>query len=158
MKIRIAGISNDSIVDGEGIRFTVFTQGCLRGCAGCHNPQTHDINGGYEVEIDELIEKMKKNPILTGLTISGGEPFLQAFECAELARKAHEIGLNVWCYTGFTYEYIRDDPFGYYTKLLNEVDILVDGEFKLEERTLELPWRGSKNQRIINLNDIRKKR
>ena len=154
MKIRIAGISNDSIVDGEGIRFTVFTQGCLRGCRGCHNPQTHDPLGGYEIEIDELIEKMKKNPILTGLTISGGEPFLQPLECAELARKAHEIGLNVWCYTGFTYEYLLEYDKGYARALLEQIDVLVDGEFRLEERTLELPWRGSKNQRVI---DLRKK-
>lgn len=157
MKIRIAGISNDSIVDGEGIRFTVFTQGCIRDCPGCHNPQTHSLTGGYEIEVDELIEKMKENDILTGLTISGGEPFLQVEACAELARKAHEIGLNVWCYTGYTYEYLRDDPFGHFEKLLDQVDILVDGEFILEQRTFGLPWRGSKNQRVINLNHLRKK-
>lgn len=155
MKIRISGVVNDSIVDGEGIRFTVFTQGCLRGCRGCHNPQTHDLLGGYEVEVDELISMMKKNPLLDGLTISGGEPFLQALACLELAQKAHKIGLNVWCYTGYTYEELIEK--GYASALLNEIDVLVDGEFRLEERTLELPWRGSKNQRVINLNDVRKK-
>lgn len=158
MKIRIAGISNDSIVDGEGIRFTVFVQGCFRGCAGCHNPQTHDPSGGYEIEIDELIEKMKKNPILTGLTISGGEPFLQPLECAELARKAHEIGLNVWCYTGYTLEDLLGSGNAEAHKcLLDQVDMLVDGEFIYEERTFSLPWRGSKNQRLIDMNSFRKK-
>ena len=152
LKIRIAGVQNDSIVDGDGIRFTVFVQGCLRGCKGCHNPQTHDLTGGYVVEVDELIEQMKNNPLLDGLTISGGEPFLQAEACAELARKAHEIGLNVWCYTGHTFEELVASEV--YKRLLNQVDILVDGEFILEQRTLSLPWRGSKNQRLI---DVRKK-
>lgn len=152
MKIRIAGTQNDSIVDGEGLRFTVFVQGCLRGCKGCHNPRTHDLLGGYEVEVDELISEMKKNPLLDGLTISGGEPFLQVDACAELALKAHEIGLNVWCYTGYKFEELSDSEV--YKRLLDQVDILVDGEFILEQRTLSLPWRGSKNQRLI---DVRKK-
>ena len=151
MKLRIAGVSNDSIVDGEGIRYTVFTQGCVRNCPGCHNPQTHDLHGGKEVEVDDLIAEMQKNTILTGLTISGGEPFIQPHACAELARKAREIGLNVWCYTGYTYEALMDCGVDGYKDLLKEVDVLVDGEFRMEERTLGLPWRGSKNQRIIRL-------
>lgn len=150
MKLRIAGVSNDSIVDGEGIRYTVFVQGCKRNCPGCHNPQTHDMNGGREVEVDELIANMKENTILTGLTISGGEPFLQVAACAELARKAHEIGLNVWCYTGYTYEELTGSIFTSWP-LLEQIDVLVDGEFRIEERTLGLPWRGSKNQRVIRL-------
>lgn len=157
MKIRIAGISNDSIVDGEGIRFTVFIQGCIRNCRGCHNPQTHDLTGGYEVDVDDLIEQMKKNPILDGLTISGGEPFLQSRACEELARKAHEIGLNVWVYTGYTYERLLEFERGHAKEFLKQIDFLVDGEFRIEERTLSLPWRGSKNQRLINMNDVRKK-
>lgn len=149
MKLRIAGTANDSIVDGPGVRFTVFVQGCLRACPGCHNPQTHDLNGGYEVSVNDLIDQMQENPLLDGLTISGGEPFLQTIACHELARKAHDLGLNVWCYTGCTYEELVKDPAA--KLLLEEVDVLVDGEYRQDERTLELPWRGSANQRIIEI-------
>lgn len=151
MKIKIAGTVNDSIVDGEGIRFTVFVQGCLKNCPGCHNPQTHNIFGGKWVDVEELVAQMAQNALLNGLTISGGEPFLQAKECAELARRARQIGLNVWCYTGYRYEELLmwNDPD--VNALLNEIDVLVDGEFRTEERTLELPWRGSANQRLIKL-------
>ena len=100
---------------------------------------------------------MKKNPILDGLTISGGEPFLQSCACAELARKAHEIGLNVWVYTGYTYERLLEFERGHAKEFLEQIDFLVDGEFRIEEKTLNLPWRGSKNQRLINMNDVRKK-
>lgn len=150
MNLRIAGTVNDSIVDGPGVRFTVFVQGCLRACPGCHNPQTHDLRGGYEVMVDDLIAQMRDNPLLDGLTISGGEPFLQPVACHELARKAHALGLNVWCYTGNTYEKLTEDPAA--RLLLEEVDVLVDGEYRQDERTLDLPWRGSTNQRLIKIN------
>ena len=153
MEIRIAGIANDSIVDGPGLRFTVFTQGCFHNCEGCHNPSTHDPNSGKLVKVDDLITQMRDNPLLDGLTISGGEPFLQSMACAELARAAHGLGLNVWVYTGFTYEQliegIRYSP--EYGELLDQTDVLIDGPFILTQKSLEVPFRGSTNQRLIDV-------
>ena len=102
--MRIANTVSDSIVDGPGLRFTVFTQGCPHRCPGCHNPDTHDPAGGREAAVEELAEKLLSNPLTDGLTLSGGEPFCQAAECARLAAIAREKGLNVWVYTGYTYE------------------------------------------------------
>lgn len=147
MKIRIAGIVPESIVDGEGIRFAIFMQGCLRNCKGCHNPHTHDLNGGKVVDTSELIEQIKKNPLLTGITLTGGEPFLQISPAAELAQVAKNLGLDVWCYTGYKFEELPPES----DNLLKFVDVLVDGEYIEELRDLELNFRGSKNQRIIKL-------
>ena len=99
MQMRIAGTINDSIVDGPGFRFTVFTQGCPHHCPGCHNPKTHDFEGGKLADTQEIIEKFRKNELLDGITLSGGEPLCQSEACRVLARAAHESGLNVWCYT-----------------------------------------------------------
>ena len=104
--IKIAGIIEESIVDGPGIRFVIFTQGCPHNCFGCHNPQTHDINGGMEVEIDNIIKKISENPLLKGVTLSGGEPFMQANKIAVLLDKIDRNKLNVITYTGFKYEYL----------------------------------------------------
>ena len=149
MNIRIAGVVRESIVDGPGFRFTVFTQGCFHDCPGCHNPETHDPNGGREAAVEDLADEMKKNPLLDGLTLSGGEPFLQVEPCAWLANAAHQMGLNVWAYSGFTFEAICADPDK--KRLLNACDVLVDGPFILAERTLEKRFRGSKNQRVIDV-------
>lgn len=147
MKIRVAGFANDSIVDGPGIRFTIFTQGCTHNCKGCQNPHTHALDAGYFIEIDEILEKIKSNPLLDGITISGGEPFLQSEACAELAKRVKELNLTVITYTGFTFEHlIKSDE---RLKLLSETDILVDGPFVENEKSLALLFRGSKNQRII---------
>ena len=100
MNIRIAGVVNDSIVDGPGLRFSVFTQGCSHHCPGCHNPETHDPQGGHDEDTDALIAKMKKNPLLSGITLTGGDPLEQSAPCLELAKAAHAAGLNVWAYTG----------------------------------------------------------
>ena len=102
--MRIANVVSDSIVDGPGLRFAVFTQGCPHHCPGCHNPETHDPAGGREATVAELAEQMLSNPLTDGLTLSGGEPFDQAGECAALAARAREKGLNVWAYTGYRYE------------------------------------------------------
>ena len=147
--MRIAGLTQDSIVDGPGIRFTVFVQGCGRRCPGCQNPQTHDPAGGREMAPEEVIRAMRSNPLTDGLTLSGGEPFEQAADCLSLAKAAHESGLNVWSYSGFTYEQLLSDPEK--AALLRELDVLVDGPFLLQERTLALPWRGSRNQRVIDV-------
>lgn len=146
--LRISGIESESIVDGEGIRYVIFTQGCPHHCPGCHNPQTHSFNKGKLVSTDEiLIDISKSKDYIDGITLSGGEPFCQSNQCSIIAEKAHEMGLTVWCYTGYLFEelYGRDD------RLLNHIDILVDGPFVLNERSLDLEFRGSKNQRIINV-------
>lgn len=149
-KIRIAGIVNDSIVDGLGFRLTIFTQGCLRRCPGCHNPQTHDFNGGETKDIDEIIELVRKNPLLDGVTLSGGEPFAQATACAAIAKAVHSMGLNVWCYTGYTFEELLTNS-GVLRELLNNIDVLVDGPFIEKQKTLNSRFRGSSNQRIIDV-------
>ena len=151
MKIRIAALVNDSIVDGPGLRYAVYTQGCLHHCKGCHNPQTHDINGGYETDTEDIWREISENPLLSGITFSGGDPLLQPRPLAELAKKAVEEGLSVWCYTGWVWEDLlkKNDPD--IMALLNHIDVLVDGPFLSEQRTLELPFRGSKNQRLIDV-------
>ena len=156
MKIRIAGIVDDSIVDGEGVRLTVFTQGCPHHCHGCHNPQTWNLDGGHEIDTEEIVEKLKENPLLSGITFSGGEPFLQPAPLTELAQAAHKLGLDVWSYTGFTLEELekRTDM----QQLLNEVDVLVDGPYVEALRDLTLRFRGSSNQRIIDLKELRRGR
>ena len=151
MQIRIAGTVNDSIVDGPGLRFAVFTQGCPHHCPGCHNPETHDPLGGREEDTQTLIAKLKKNPLLSGLTLSGGEPLDQSGACLELAKAAHQNGLNVWVYTGYTWEEIMNRGDESQLALLREVDVLVDGPFILAQRSLELDFCGSKNQRLIDV-------
>lgn len=148
--IRIAGIVDDSIVDGPGIRLTVFFQGCLHNCDGCHNPTTHDINGGYLVSVDEIISKILSNPLLSGVTFSGGEPLLQIDNCINLAKKIKEMNLNIILYTGYNFEEIIKLQNG--KELLKYIDYVIDGKYIKEKRSLELKYRGSSNQRIINVN------
>ncbi len=149
MKIRVAGVVNDSIVDGPGFRLAVFTQGCRHACPGCHNPETHDFSKGQEMDTSEIIEKMRTNPLLDGLTLTGGDPFEQADACRALAEAARAMGLSVWAYTGYTFEEVLEDPVK--RALARACDVLVDGRFVLAERTLELRFRGSRNQRIIDV-------
>ena len=152
MQIRIAGLVPESFVDGDGIRFAIFMQGCERNCAGCHNPETHALDGGRLIDTREIISAIRRNSLLDGLTLTGGEPLLQVEAATELARAVKNLGLNVWCYTGYTFEEIPPDA----QELLKYIDVLVDGEFILALRDLELDFRGSRNQRIINLNKLRK--
>lgn len=149
--MRIYGLVQDSIVDGVGLRFVCFVQGCPHHCAGCHNPDSHDPNGGTEMTVEDVIEQMLSNPLTDGLTLSGGEPFEQAEDCLTIARAAHEHGLNVWCYTGWTYEHLLKHGTGDQIALLAEIDVLVDGRYIQEKRSLSLEWRGSSNQRIIKM-------
>lgn len=149
--MRIAGYMQDSIVDGPGLRFTLFTQGCPHACPGCHNPQTHDPGGGMEIEAEELISIMLSNPLTDGLTLSGGEPFSQPEECCKLAKAARENGLNVWAYSGWTFEELLQDGTPAVQALLSLCDVLVDGPFVLQKRSLSLRWRGSSNQRILDV-------
>jgi len=147
--IRAAGIVNASISDGPGLRLTVFAQGCERDCPGCHNPDTHDLNGGYDLNISDIVELYKQNKLLDGVTLSGGEPFLQPAALCALAREIKALGGNVVTYTGYTFEELlkKDDC----RELLALTDILIDGPFELAQRTLELPFRGSANQRALDV-------
>lgn len=144
MKIRIAGIEPESIVDGEGVRFAIFMQGCLRRCKGCHNLEAQALNGGRFVDTSEIISALRQNPLLDGITLTGGEPFLQIDAVNEIARGAKELGLSVWCYTGFTYDEVQPHWLKY-------IDVLVDGAYIENLRDLELQFRGSSNQQIIDV-------
>ena len=152
-KLRIAGVVRESIVDGPGIRFTVFTQGCPHHCEGCHNPATHNFAGGYDCETGKLLAEIEKDPLLAGVTLSGGEPFCQPEALAEFAAKVHERGLNVMTYSGYTFEQLcvmaEDRPA--VQALLDSTDYLVDGRFELAQRDLTLLFRGSRNQRIVDM-------
>ena len=150
MEIRIAGTIGESIVDGPGIRYVVFTQGCPHHCPGCHNPQTHSFDVGTIMDIEELISQFKNNPLLKGITISGGEPFCQPLAAAELARAAHECGKDVMVYTGYTFEQLLSGNVGNAMVLLEQADILVDDRFEEAKKSLLLKFKGSSNQRILN--------
>ena len=155
MKIRLAipNIQKDSIVDGEGIRSVIWTQGCPHNCLGCHNPETHNVKGGKLVEIKKILEEIDKLEGQDGITFSGGDPMIQPKQCAEIAKYCQEKGLNVWCYTGYTYEELLEISKVTPTILdfLKQIDILVDGKFILSEKSYDVIFRGSKNQRIIDV-------
>ena len=149
--MRIADYTQDSIVDGSGLRFVLFTQGCPHRCPGCHNPDTQSQDGGRETSVDSIIAEMLGNPLADGVTLSGGEPFAQAAPCSEIARAAHDAGLDVWCYTGYTFEELLASESPEVARLMREIDVLVDGRFVLAERSLTLKWRGSANQRLLDM-------
>ncbi len=153
MLIKLAGLVPESFVDGPGIRFTVFTQGCPHYCEGCHNPETHDFNGGRLADVDKIYEKIIADPIVKGVTFSGGEPFCQPEPLAYLAEKLKKNGYHVMSYSGYTFEQLfeKSQNDENIKKLLSNIDLLVDGRFVLAQRTLELKFRGSRNQRIIDV-------
>ena len=152
-KLRIAGIISESVVDGPGVRYTIFTQGCPHNCEGCHNPQTHDFEGGYFADTDDLFDEMMADPLIRGVTLSGGEPFEQPRPLAELAARVHAAGKDVIAYSGYTYEELLDkshkEPA--IMDLLLNTDTLIDGQFVREQMDLELKFRGSANQRVIDV-------
>ena len=153
MNIRIAGTVNDSIVDGPGIRFTVFVQGCPHNCEGCHNPQTHDFKGGTVTTTEDLLKKIKDNPLLDGVTFSGGEPFCQAEALAVLGTEIKKLGLNIITYTGYKFEYLYEKRNqNHWNELLMVTDYLIDGPFILAQKDWEIKFRGSSNQRYIDCN------
>ena len=152
--LRVANIVEESIVDGPGVRFVVFAQGCLHRCKGCHNPETFALDGGKLLPIAEIFEKISKNPLIEGVTFSGGDPFLQARAFCKLAKMVHSLGLTVMVYTGYVFENLLEngkDSSGDRLDFLKNIDILVDGPFKIEERSLDLKFKGSCNQRIIDV-------
>jgi anaerobic ribonucleoside-triphosphate reductase activating protein len=152
MTINLYGLADDSIVDGPGIRLAVFTQGCRHGCRGCHNPKAQPFEGGTPTTVDEVWEKVEDNPLLAGITLTGGEPFEQAAPLVELARRTRERGLNVWAYSGYLFENLMAGaPSKAARSLLEQVDVLVDGLFVEGLKSFELSWRGSSNQRVIDV-------
>lgn len=153
MKLRLAGIVNESVVDGPGIRMVVFVQGCPHHCPGCHNPDSHDPEGGYEVLTDRLITLLPDGKLVKGLTLSGGEPFAQAGALSIVAAAAKKKGLSVMTFTGYCYEQLleRVALLPEIKHLLEQTDILVDGLYKQEQRDLGLAFRGSANQRLIDV-------
>lgn len=153
MKLNLAGTVCESIVDGPGIRYSVFVQGCPHNCEGCQNPHTHVFGIGKDREIDDLLGECVNNPLHTGVTFSGGEPFCQAEPLYILGKKLKEHGYSIMCYTGWTFEQLlekstREEAV---RKLLSVIDVLVDGRFDISQRSLELKFRGSANQRIIDV-------
>ena len=149
MEVRLFGTANDSIVDGPGLRYTIFTQGCFHNCPGCHNPKSHDINGGYLKDIKEIIAEIDENPLLDGITLSGGEPMLQIEPLIEICKTVKQRGLNIVIYSGFTFEQIVKDL--RMKSLLILCDMLIDGRFEQDKKSLALLYRGSSNQRLINI-------
>lgn len=149
--LRISGIVNESIVDGPGIRLVIFAQGCKHNCLGCHNPDTHHFNGGTLMEHADIIDIIKKNPLLDGVTFSGGDPFEQALSFAILGEEIKKLGLNIITYTGYKYEDILESNQPGWKELLDTTDYLMDGPFELDNKSLELRFRGSSNQRIIDV-------
>lgn len=149
-ELRIADTVEDSITDGEGLRFTIFVQGCPHHCDGCHNPTTHDFNGGKIVDTDELFDTFKNNVLLSGVTFSGGEPMCQAKPLLDLARRIRtETDMNITIFTGYTLEELinKNDPI--INELLSLTYMLIDGKFDIDKRDLTLTFRGSSNQRLI---------
>jgi len=146
----LSGIVSDSIVDGPGIRTTVFSQGCPHHCPGCHNPETWDFGCGTKVPVEAIMDIVKSNPLCRGVTFSGGEPFAQAAGFAKLAGLLKEKGYEVASYSGYTFEELlegSDDQ----KELLSSIDILIDGLFLMAEKSLEIAFRGSRNQRILDV-------
>jgi anaerobic ribonucleoside-triphosphate reductase activating protein len=151
--VRLAGVIYESLVNGPGIRRVYFAQGCRHNCDGCFNPETHDFNGGELMDMNELINDAISNPIINGITFSGGDPLEQAESFSYMAKEFKSKGLNIWCYTGYTFEQIlekmkKDKDL---KELISNVDVLVDGKFEMNNKNKSLKFRGSSNQRIIDV-------
>ena len=150
-----APVQFDSIVDGEGLRAVVWTQGCPHSCPGCHNPQTHAFDGGTLMLTETIADQLKAHFYLDGVTFSGGEPMMQAAVCALLAEEIHKLGMNVWCYTGYLLdrELLQESRARCEVtdEMLGMIDVLVDGRFVEELKDISLAFKGSSNQRIIDV-------
>ena len=156
--IRLAGIAYESLVNGPGMRRVFFAQGCKHNCNGCFNPDTHDFNGGQLMNMDDLIRDVKGNPMIKGITFSGGDPMEQADKFAYMAKEFKKLNLNIWCYTGYEFEELlniskKDKGI---LELIENIDVLVDGKFQLENKKDGLRYRGSSNQRIIDVKEALK--
>lgn len=152
MTIRLYGTADDSIVDGVGLRYAVFTQGCPHRCVGCHNPESQTMDGGTTTTIDALEQQILDNKLIQGVTLSGGEPFTQCEACLELAKRLKQHGYDLWIYSGYTFDQLMQgtpDPLA--PQLLQQCNVLVDGPFVQSLHDHELKWKGSSNQRVIDL-------
>ncbi|MGI6105332.1 MAG: anaerobic ribonucleoside-triphosphate reductase activating protein [Raoultibacter sp.] len=150
--ILLYGTQEDSIVDGPGLRFCIFTQGCKHNCPGCHNPESQNLEGGYKASLESLYEEIRANKIIQGVTFSGGEPLLQTRACLALAKQLSQQGFNIWLYSGYLYEDIMGGSLGSEAReLLSYCDVLVDGPFIESLHVYDLLWRGSTNQRVIDI-------
>ena len=149
MKIRLASkhIQQDSVVDGLGIRGVIWTQGCPHHCEGCHNPETHDFKAGTLVDVEDIKKEIASLKNHQGITFSGGDPMAQPEACTELAKYIKSLGMDIWCYTGYTIDALNEKQ----KEFLSYVDVLVDGKFELANRSLSLRFRGSTNQRVIDV-------
>ena len=148
--LNLSGIVSDSIVDGPGIRTCIFSQGCPHHCAGCHNPETWEFGCGTDMDEKKVLEIVESNPLCKGVTFSGGEPFAQAEGYAKLAQMLKEKGYEVASYSGYTFEQLLQGTPAQ-KELLRHIDVLIDGPFILAEKSLELSFRGSRNQRILDV-------
>lgn len=155
--MRLSGITPESVVDGPGLRIAIFTQGCPHQCPHCHNPETWDNNGGKEFTVRQVIRNLKQHrKNKQGITFSGGEPFLQAAEIVQVAQVARQMELDIVTYTGFTYEQLIVETNDDIQALLFATDILIDGKYVHALRNIELQFRGSSNQRLIDIGATRK--
>ncbi len=148
--LNLSGIVSDSIVDGPGIRTTIFSQGCPHHCPGCHNPETWDFGCGTQMPVETIVDIVRSNPLCRGVTFSGGEPFAQPEGFAKLARLLKEKGYEVASYSGYTFEALLTGSDAQ-KQLLESIDILIDGPFLQAQKSLEIAFRGSKNQRILDV-------
>ena len=151
INLRLSGRVRESTVDGPGLRYAVFTQGCPHACPGCHNPHSWPLEGGEQISVAELLLDIRRDKLLRGVTLTGGEPFLQAGPLAVLAQAARTCGLDVWAYTGYTWEQLRRAGDPDWPALLLQTDVLVDGRYERERREYRLRFRGSANQRLIDV-------
>lgn len=149
MKFRMVGIKKHSVVDGSGVRLVIFFQGCPHHCMECHNPDTWDPNGGDESDTDEIIEIIKNTKYIDGITLSGGDPLFQPEAAILIAKAAKEIGLSVWCYAGWTYDEVMADEKR--SAVMKYVDVLVDGPFMINLKSQDVIYRGSSNQRLVDV-------
>ena len=147
--LKLAGLVDDSIVDGPGFRLTIFSQGCHHHCEGCHNPDTWDFDGGTVMEEEQIVQMARANPLVKGVTFSGGEPFDQASGFTKLARLLKKEGYEVASYSGYTFEQLMSGT-DEQRELMMSIDVLIDGPFILSLRNLSLVYRGSSNQRILD--------
>ena len=146
MKLRVLNIIDGTSVDGIGLRTSIYFAGCSHHCEGCHNPQSWNPDGGYDISVDELMEHIVENDL--DVTFSGGDPMLQIDQVTELARRVKALGKNLWCYTGYRFEAIKSSEL---SKILPYLDVIVDGRFQNDQRDVTLRFRGSANQRVIDV-------